>query len=167
MKARAVAVLLIIGAVASCAPAEVERVKRILWPHDYQVEQPARVELEPEPVTPIVPPVEPEPLVVEPHADPPKVTVEAPKPIVDPVVPMPRPVVRPKPERAKTPITASRRMQPRQKADEGPDLPWPCWLVRERAGGKSDAELRKMGRENNVKLSRKQERQALECLGRK
>lgn len=58
--------------------------------------------------------------------------------------------------------SAPKRAKPR--TDAGPDLPWPCWLVRMHANGKTEAELRRIGRERGVKLTRKQERQAVACL---
>ncbi len=49
----------------------------------------------------------------------------------------------------------------------GPNLPWPCWMVRLGAGGKTNAELAAEGKSRGIKLSKKQERQALACLGRR
>lgn len=162
MKARVAVMIATLAVTSACTDAEVLRIKRFFYPHDYQMEPPVRVEIEP------VRPVEPvPPAVIEPEPVPPVLEHPIVPQLAPPVVPVPRPVVRPPRERARTPVTPSRRMQPRRAADEGPDLPWPCWMVRMRAGGKSDAEMRKMGRDNNVKLSAKQERQALACLGRK
>src|SRR6185295_20308781 len=68
--------------------------------------------------------------------------------------PKPRPPA-PKPAR-KTP-----------KSDDGPDLPWPCWLVRLHAAGKTVAQLEAEGRANNIVLTPKQRRQAQACLNAK
>jgi hypothetical protein len=62
----------------------------------------------------------------------------------------------PHPPAAKAPVCSS----------AGPDLPWPCWMVRMQSGGKSNAQLAAEGRARGIKLSCKQERQALACLGR-
>ena len=48
--------------------------------------------------------------------------------------------------------------------DTGPDLPWPCWMVRMHAQGKSPAQLKAEGEARGIKLSRKQERQAIACI---
>lgn len=53
---------------------------------------------------------------------------------------------------------------PKPKAESGPDLPYPCWLVRMKAAGKTEAELRAMGKANGITLTPKQERQARACL---
>jgi hypothetical protein len=67
----------------------------------------------------------------------------------------PRPVGKPKPRRRPRPAAI----------DEGPDLPWPCWLVRLHAFGRSEAELEAMRIANGVApLTPKQRRQAQACL---
>ena len=48
--------------------------------------------------------------------------------------------------------------------DNGPDLPWPCWVVKAHAAGKSEAQLRAQGRAAGIKLTPKQEAQARACL---
>lgn len=147
---RIIAAIALAGVLASCTPAEILRLKRLLWPHDYPIEQA-------EPETPM--PLPPDKPVVR-HLEPES-------PADAPVPPVASPVVRPPPARHRGTPTASRRIQPREtkkKLDAGPDLPWPCVVVRLRACGKSTVEMRKLGRENNVKLSPKQERQARACL---
>jgi hypothetical protein len=52
---------------------------------------------------------------------------------------------------------------PRQTSG-GPDLPWPCWVVKAHAAGKSEAQLRAEGRAAGIKLTPKQEMQAKACL---
>lgn len=161
---RVAAAILLCATVAACTDAEILRFKRLLWPRTYPIEdaepeKPTRVEADPAPN-------------IEPEA--PKVSVEAPKPTVAPT-PAPSPVVRQPPPRPKSTPTASRRIQPRatrQKLDAGPDLPWPCWLVKAQtpkdANGNflPNRELREIGRKKGVRLTRKQERQAAACLGR-
>jgi hypothetical protein len=48
----------------------------------------------------------------------------------------------------------------------GPDLPWPCWTVRLRASGMTCDQLKAEGASRGTQLSRKQQRQALVCLGK-
>jgi hypothetical protein len=59
--------------------------------------------------------------------------------------------------------TGSPAVQPKPQ-DSGPDLPWPCWVVKMHAAGKSEAQLRAEGRAAGIKLTRKQEMQAKACL---
>jgi hypothetical protein len=80
-----------------------------------------------------------------------------------------RPVIRPE-------IIAPGKAQPRKKPgkstgsppllprNNGPDLPWPCWVVKAHAAGKSEAQLRAEGRAAGIKLTPKQEAQARACL---
>jgi hypothetical protein len=95
---------------------------------------------------PLPPPLPP------PKTEPPPPRVEM--PVELPRV-VPRPAAKPKPKR-----------RPKQVAvDEGPDLPWPCWVVRLYATGRSEAELEAIRIANGVPpLSPKQRRQAQECL---
>lgn len=67
-----------------------------------------------------------------------------------------KPVERKKPTKTPTKLPT--------KSESGPDLPYPCWLVRFHAAGKSDADLRAMGKANGITLTPKQERQARNCL---
>jgi hypothetical protein len=105
---------------------------------------------------PPVPIPEPAPAIIRPPPERPVVTQRAPPS-----------AVKAKPVRKVQkwkPAPAAKR---RAAADNsGPDLPWPCWMVRMRAGGKTNAELAAEGKSRGIKLSRKQERQALACLGR-
>jgi hypothetical protein len=104
------------------------------------------------PVPPPLPPPPPAPPKTEPPPPPPR--VETPPKVDLPRV-APRPVAKPKPKRRPKPVAV----------EEGPDLPWPCWLVRLHAFGKSDAELEGMRIANGVPpLTPKQRRQAQECL---
>lgn len=79
--------------------------------------------------------------------------------------------VPPQPRRTKAPAPPAHQRAP--QADAGSDLPWPCWMVRmntprDKKTGEflSNAELAAIGRKKGVKLTRKQEQQALACLGR-
>jgi hypothetical protein len=93
------------------------------------------------------PPPPPAPPKTEP---PPRVEIPAEVPRV-----APRPAAKPKPRRRPRPVAV----------DEGPDLPWPCWLVRLHAFGSSEAELEAMRIANGVPpLTPKQRRQAQACL---
>jgi hypothetical protein len=56
--------------------------------------------------------------------------------------------------------------KPAPRVETGPDLPYPCWLVRLHAGGKSQAQLDALARQHGVKLTPKQERQARACLSK-
>ena len=141
------ALLTLSAPVAVAAPADdaVTRFKQWLWPS-----KPV-----PLPVPAPLPKVEPPPVVVPPPVIEPPPKPEPPKvelPEVKPQPPPARPKAKPKPRR------------PKVAKDEGPDLPWPCWLVRLHAAGKTDAELEAMRRVNNVTLTPKQIRQAQACL---
>jgi len=46
----------------------------------------------------------------------------------------------------------------------GPDLPYPCWMVRWYASMYSGDQLEQMGRANGITLSPKQRRQAVACI---
>jgi len=146
------AVLLTVSApVAVAAPADdaVTRIKQWLWP-----KKPV-----PLPVPAPLPKVEPPPVVVPPpvieqpppppRAEPPKVEL----PDVKPQPPPPRPKVK------------KRKPKAAVIDDSGPDLPWPCWVVRWHAAGKCDAELEAMRIANGIPpLSPKQRRQAEACM---
>lgn len=82
-------------------------------------------------------------------------------PVAVPVEPAP-----PRLPAAKATVVAPKatKRKPKRAAETGPDLPYPCWLVRLQADGKSEAELRAMGRTNGITLTPKQERQARACL---
>jgi outer membrane biosynthesis protein TonB len=111
--------------------------KRWLWP------PPAPLPPPPPPPAPPLPPPKTEP-------PPPRVEIPVEVPRV-----APRPAAKPKPRRRPRPAAV----------DEGPDLPWPCWLVRLHAFGKSEAELEAMRIANGVApLTPKQRRQAQACL---
>jgi hypothetical protein len=112
--------------------------KRWLWPVPLP---PPTIEPPPSPPAPPPPKTEPPPPRVEMPVDVPRVT--------------PRPIGKPKPKRRPKPVAV----------DEGPDLPWPCWIVRLYATGRSEAELEAIRIANGVPpLSPKQRRQAQECL---
>jgi hypothetical protein len=94
----------------------------------------------------------PAPPPLPPSSAPPKTE---PPPQVDPPKAGPRPVVKPKQKRRPKPVAV----------DEGPDLPWPCWIVRLYAIGRSEAELGAIRIANGVPLlTPKQRLQAQECL---
>jgi hypothetical protein len=59
--------------------------------------------------------------------------------------------------------TGSPAGQPKPQ-NSGLDLPWPCWVVKMHAAGKSEAQLRAEGRAAGIKLTLKQEKQAKACL---
>jgi hypothetical protein len=145
-RAPLLALLLMLSAPASApaAAADVNELvgqfKRWLWP----------VPPAPQPPPPVPPKTEPPPQT--PLPAPPKTE---PPPQVDPPKAGPRPVAKPKQKRRPKPVAV----------DEGPDLPWPCWLVRLYATGRSEAELEAIRIANGVPpLSPKQRRQAQECL---
>lgn len=119
---------------------EVERLQRWLWPHRRRA-APLPPQRPPEP--------QPPPVVVLP--DPPPVVALPPRPPV---------------ERWRAPAR-SRAARPARVDDGGPDMPYPCWIVRAHAAGKSRAELEAMGRANGITLSAKQRRQAAACLAGK
>lgn len=112
--------------------------------------------IEPEPEVAPVPPVRaPEQRSVAPSA---------PVPHIEPPVTLPPiTVTRPKQHQPKP-----RPRRPKVAAvldDSGPDLPWPCWMIRFYSSGKTDAELEAMRVANGVPpLSPKQLRQAKACL---
>jgi hypothetical protein len=82
-----------------------------------------------------------------------------------------RPIIRPEtiapgkaqPKKKPGKATGSPAVQPKPQ-NSGPDLPWPCWVVKMHAAGKSEAQLRAEGRAAGIKLTRKQEAQARACL---
>jgi outer membrane biosynthesis protein TonB len=146
MKRASLLALLIVLSVptAPVAAADVNelvgQLKRWLWPMPPAPQPPPPVppKTEPPPQTPLPAPPKTEPL-----------------PRVEMPVELPRPVAKPKPKRRPKPVTV----------DEGPDLPWPCWIVRLYATGRSEAELDAIRIANGVPpLSPKQRRQAQECL---
>lgn len=69
-----------------------------------------------------------------------------------------------KKDRGKSTGTPPGLPTPRQAASGGPDLPWPCWIVKAHAAGKSEKQLRAEGRAAGIKLTPKQEAQAKACL---
>lgn len=98
------------------------------------------------------PKIEVPPVIVAPPKEPPKVELpkESPPPGVEA-----KTKAKPKPKRPKAPPVD----------ESGPDLPWPCWLIRWHAAGKTDAELEAMRVAGGVPpLTPKQIRQAKECL---
>lgn len=149
--------LVLVLALAGCSAPERERVADVgqafycrLYPSKCQkpetpaIEQPAPpVEIAPEPAP------EPKPVLKTPVAPPVKVERKA-----EPARP-----------RAKfKPVERKPRPAAKRNSEVGPNLPYPCWLVRMHASGKSEADLRAMGRANGITLSAKQERQARKCL---
>ena len=48
--------------------------------------------------------------------------------------------------------------------DSGPDLPYPCFIVRWYGSRYTAAQLEEMGRANGIALSPKQRRQARDCM---
>lgn len=108
----------------------------------------------------------------------PKATAPAPVPKADPIRRMPSGPIAVKAAKPAAKVTKrqSKVTKPQQKvtrtrpakqvADEGPDLPWPCWMVRLNAAGKTPAELRAEGKRRGIAASRKQCLQAQVCLGR-
>lgn len=137
--------VLAIAAALVVVPAQGASINCVLWPKTC----PAGV------VAPVEPaPVQPQPLPLPAAAPPAPVIIVAPR-----ARPAAKPALRIKSKFAK----------PKRKAvdNSGPDLPWPCWQVRLGAGGRSNAELAAEGRSRGIKLTPKQERQALACLGRK
>ncbi len=91
------------------------------------------------------------------------------RPVIDqPAPPVATPaVVAPAPQ----PKAAKPRLKPkpspavrRAPKETGPDLPYPCWVVRWHAKGKTPAQMDAMAKANGVKLTPKQERQARACL---
>lgn len=81
-------------------------------------------------------------------------------PRAEPVKPIRPQVLKAKRKKA----TIKRSARPRVVVEEGPDLPWPCRIIRAHTQGKSDAELTAMGVASGVKLSKKQLRQARACM---
>lgn len=143
---RAAAVIGLTLALASCERAQ-------------ELQQVAYCHLYPSRCVPV--PLPPErPAVAEPA--PPLASPETPAPSLPPAAKrstLPPKPVKPKPAPKPRPTV---RVVPKDEA--GADLPWPCWMVRSQAAGKSDAELRALARANNVNLTPKQERQARACL---
>jgi hypothetical protein len=90
-----------------------------------------------------------------------------PPPVVHPPQAKPKAVPKrvEKRKREKSRREAKPVKQPAPRA-AGPDLPYPCWLVRLHAGGKTQAQLDALARQHGVKLTPKQERQALACLNK-
>jgi hypothetical protein len=90
-----------------------------------------------------------------------------------PAVPPPsaqaQPETKPAPSPQPQPATASKpaRRMTKRPDDGGPDLPWPCWMVRLHAAGKTPAQLEAEGRKNGITLTPKQRRQAQACLNGK
>lgn len=101
----------------------------------------------------VAPPPLPPPLPVRPVVErPPLPTIAAPAPIMVERPAKQRPKPKPKPK------------APQRVDDAGPDLPWPCWMVRMHAAGKTRKQLEDEGRERGIKLTPKQTRQAIACL---
>lgn len=94
------------------------------------------------------------------HKTKPRVHRQA-KPKVDKIAPG---KAQPKPKKEQGKSAGSPIGLPKPRADEGPDLPYPCWLVRMHAAGKTRAQLEALGRANGISLTAKQRRQASECL---
>jgi hypothetical protein len=92
---------------------------------------------------------------IQPPPERPAIAQPAP-PVASPKVVKPR--LKPKPS------PAVRRAPKAPRVEGGPDLPYPCWLVRMHATGKSPAQMDAMAQKHGVKLSPKQERQARACL---
>lgn len=111
------------------------KLKQWLWPQRVVVPVPA----------PKAPPIEVAPKVEVPPAIAPPID---PRVFVAPPAP---PKIKPKPKA-------------KPKIDDGPNLPYPCWLVRLHAAGKTDAQLEAIRVANGVTLTPKQTRQAQECL---
>lgn len=134
---------LVLAALLLAAPAQAKPWECVLWPKSCQA-----------PVSSPLP-------VPEPPA-----ALPAPIQVAPPVAPVKH--AKPHPKAKPHPRIKSKFAKPKRKAvdNSGPDLPWPCWMVRLRAGGRSNAELAAEGRSQGIKLTAKQERQALACLGR-
>jgi outer membrane biosynthesis protein TonB len=112
------------------------------------------------------PPAPPAAPVQPPPAAP--VYVPAPPPVVAPVPAVAPPRAAP-PARAKKRVkTKAVPQKPKRKGipTAGPDLQWPCWMVRLNAGTKSCADLAAEGRRRNITLTPKQHYQAAVCIGR-
>lgn len=89
------------------------------------------------------------------------------EPVRAPVAVVPAPVPPVKHNAVKAKVNRKTIIKHQRKVtDTGPDLPWPCWQVRISGMGKTTAELKTEGARRGIKLSAKQERQALACLGR-
>lgn len=137
-----VSLIVLTGSAPMAAPADdavgqtVSKIRQWIWPVR---------SIPPSPMV-MVPKVDHPIVVAPPKNDPPAI-------ISDPPLLLP-------PEKPKS--------KPRTKiaaiADEGPDLPWPCWLVRFHASNKTDAELATLARTNGIVLSPKQRRQAKACF---
>lgn len=128
----------------------------VLWPRSAACQPAPPAPVPASPVPPVRSPV------VAPKAPSPAPTVDTGRPMPKgPVVAKAKP--KPKPKAAK-----SKRVKPTAKrvADDGPDLPWPCWQVKLGALGKSEAQLKAEGTARGIKLTPKQERQAKACLGK-
>ena len=55
----------------------------------------------------------------------------------------------------------------RKRVDNsGPDLPWPCWMVRLNAKGKTCGDMAAEGKRRGISLTPKQLHQAAVCIGR-
>ncbi len=102
-----------------------------------------------------------------------------PPPAAPVYVPAPPPVAAPAPAAAPArvvpPARAKKRVKtkavppkPRRRGipTAGPDLPWPCWMVRLNAGSKSCGDLAAEGRRRKITLTPKQHYQAAVCIGR-
>ena len=110
------------------------------------------------------------------------VQAPAPAPLPAPVVVAPPPEASPQPPPRAAPAVVHRakpKAKPRVKtkaiptkpkrkrvSDAGPDLPWPCWMVRLNAGRKTCGELAAEGQRRGITLTPKQHYQAAVCIGR-
>lgn len=137
------------------APAYAKPLECVLWPRS----QVCRSLPAPEVIFVPVPAPAPPPV----SAPPPAVTPQPPA-----AVPLPTPRPKAKPVRSNfiKPLKAAKRKAAAIDNNSGPDLPWSCWMVRLRASGMTCAQLKAEGASRGTKLSRKQERQALVCLGK-
>ena len=149
----------------------IQQFKKWLWPHsDSGTSQPW---LRPSTIEPAPPPVPPPVVHIGPHPSLPPVIEPATLPDLNPVASREQPQVTPEltqsyqAPRADNKLVTRPRKRPSIRVrteDTGPDLPWPCWMVRMHAQGKSPAQLKAEGEARGIKLSRKQERQAIACI---
>lgn len=111
------------------------------------------------------PPVKPEPPPA-PKAAPAPAAAPA-QPRVEPAPKQVAPAKVRKKARKPAPKVRKPVLRPRkQMVEPGPDLPWPCWMVRLQSAGKTRMQLKEEGRSRGIVLSPKQIRQAEACLGR-
>lgn len=131
---------------------------------------PPPVQAAPPPPTPQAPAAPPQAVPAPPET--PAARPRWPLPRIDSTAPPPpraAPVVVRTPPKAKPRVkTKAVPTKPRRKRvdNSGPDLGWPCWMVRLRAGNKSCGELAAEGKRLGIRLSFKQLHQAATCIGR-